>query len=219
MLDGLLERAPSRKSLCRRFGFDAARPIVLYSLMALDMNLRYLAYRQTSDSEQARTHQRILQTLCAHPDVQVALKPHPDRGADGLRASPVEAMVRKGRFPNTRIVDGIGVGQLVRMPDVFVMDLFGTTLTQAATTDRPIYIYNPIYQWDEEALQLLRRRAFVSSDLEEFCRRIDDDLRSGRCLERQATDDGFLRAFAVPAKGRSTKACIDAISRLAGGAG
>lgn len=200
MLDALANRAPSREALCRRFGLDPRRRIVLYNLTCLDGSFRYLTWRQPSDSRQYEIHQRIVGLFGACPDLQFVVKPHPARGS---RASPIEDQIHESGPANAMVLAEPPFDSLIHLADAFVIDCPSTSLLQMCATDTPIYVFTEWFRWDPEALEALRKRAFVSADLDEFCRVLSGDLASGACFERRLTDRSFWRMYAVPEDGRA----------------
>lgn len=204
------ETPPAPSSAGRRV------PTIVYGTTALDHNYWYAARRVTSDSEQYRIHRQILATIARIEGIDVVLKTHPASGLVGERASPIELDVPE-EWPHVRLAKARHFAEVIRDADVIVLDLPSTTLLQAVETEASIYVFNDVIEWDRKALAALRRRAFVSADLDEFCQRLERDLINGAALQRIPRDATFREGFSVPVRGRATQLLADDVLAIANG--
>jgi hypothetical protein len=211
MIDGL-RRAPGRSELCRRFGLDPTRRIVIYVLTTILGNQRYISYHGWSDSEYFRITKHIMSLFTAYHDIQLVLKVHPN---EAHPRSPLVEYVQDQGLRNCKIVGAYPFDQMVNLADMFIMDVSTTALLQMMTTDTPIYIFNNLFRWEPEALEALRKRVYLFDDLDAFCQQLDMDLRSGRCFERLLVDRTFLQLYGVPEEGTAAERCAQAIREIA----
>ncbi len=194
MLDQLSSSRQNRNAIAGALGLDPTRRVVVYNMTTLDGNYRYATGRQPPDGRQFEIHRRMLDLFVRFPKVQFVFKAHPARGA---RASPIETVISDQKPSNCTVVWKQSFVDLLGLADAFVIDCPSTSLLQMASTDTPIYIFNDWFQWEPEAVEAIRKRAFLYENLDEFCSSFARDLATGACFARQKTDRSLWKMYAV----------------------
>lgn len=203
------------RRLRRRCRLDPRKKLGIYLMNALDGNWRYLSYRQCSDSRAFRIQRRIVDALASRPDAQFLIKGHPN---PAMPSSPIGAYVRDKRFGNCLHLSGVSFRKLVPLADFFVFDYVATSVLEAISTDRPIYVFNDFLRFEAAALEALRRRVVFDDDLDRFCRRLGRDLASGEAFTRTPPDLSYLWLFGTHRNdGRSADRAAAAVVEIARG--
>ncbi|HEV3191956.1 MAG TPA: hypothetical protein VGY54_15700, partial [Polyangiaceae bacterium] len=106
--------------------------------------------------------------------------------------------------------------ELLSEADAVVIDFPSTTLLQALTSDRPMFVLMSHWNYPKDARALLERRAVLANDADELTRAIEEHVASGAYAADRA-NDAFLREFGTHlGDGRSAERAGQAILDLVG---
>jgi hypothetical protein len=81
--------------------------------------------------------------------------------------------------------------------DVVVIDVPTTTLLQSLTTTKPVFVYTGHLHIDENAFEMLQKRAYCYSDLNEFTKALDNYLLGKNIGEVDLEDTVFLEYYGM----------------------
>jgi len=206
-LEALGKRKPRRK--VKRFvPLNPEKKVVLYVLTNFYQNNLYIALPPPfSDNHYWRTQRTILDTLARHQDYTIVVKTHPSHTH---RETPLRWYAREKGFGNCRFIrDECSFKDLLPLADVLVIDLPSTTLLEALTTSKPMFVYTGHLHIDDQAQKLLERRAFCHRELEDFVDGLEKFLSSG-IMDMDLSDTEFLKRFGT-ADGASGKKAAEAL--------
>ena len=171
------------------------KKIVLYVSTNFYQNNLYISFPPPfSDNDLWRTQQAVLDVLAKHHNYTVVVKTHPTHI---YRDSPIRLYAEGKKFKNCQFIrDECDFTDLLPIADMFVIDFPSTTLLQALTTSKPIFVYTGHLYIDAQAQKLLERRAFCYRELKELANALDKYLSTGRIEKRlDMNDRKFLKAY------------------------
>lgn len=169
--------------------------VVLYVSVNFFQNNLYVSFPPApSDNNFWYTQRAILDVLAKHGDYTVIVKTHPSRL---YRESPMRLYAEENKFKNCQFIrDECAFTDLLPIADLFVIDLPSTTLLQALTTSKPIFVYTGHLHFDARALRLLERRAFCYRGLKSLINALDKYLSIGRIDKHvDLSDREFLTTY------------------------
>lgn len=210
-LDRLLAR---RRSAGERTGPTR----VLYPLTSYVRNAIMYSNRRLAVTEYFETNRRILAALAETAEAEIVVRPHPGTAflahVAALRGWAAARGWRNVRFE----LEGDGFDAM-QDADLIVIDSPSTVFLDAAATDVPILVYNPIFPMTEEGLAAVLRRAGYAEDLDEFVELIRLTLRKGVARPPPPADRTFVELYGVPEPGRSAARAAEALARIVEGRG
>lgn len=206
-LEALSQRKPRRK-VKKIVPLNLERKSVLYVVTSFYENSLYIALLPPfSDNHYWHTQRTILDTLARHQDYTIVVKTHPSHTH---RETPLHWYAREKGFGNCRFIrDECSFKDLLPLADVLVIDWPATTLLEALTTSKPIFVYTGHLDIDDQAQKLLERRAFCHRELEDFVDGLEKFLSSG-IMDTDFSDTEFLKRFGT-ADGESGRRAAEAL--------
>lgn len=202
-LETLFQMLPPSK--CKKIVKSTSeKKVVLYASTNFYQNNLYVSSPPPfSDNHFWHTQQAILEVLAKHRDYTIVVKTHPSRM---YRESPMRLHAKENKFGNVRFVkDECTFTDLLPTACLFVIDFPSTTLLEALTTSKPIFVYTGHLHPDNRALKLLERRAFCYRELKELVNALDRYLSDGRIDKRvDLNDKEFLKAYGISSQGKGS---------------
>ena len=169
-----------------------------------------------SDSDYFAIQKRIVSVFHDFPDLQFIVKLHPN---PSYPLSPIVQLAADLGIDNCLFVRDMMLSEVLPLGDLFINDSPTTTLLQMLTTGKRVLVFNhPALQWEDGALELLRRSAILSDDLAEFLHLLRDHLASRRFGPLETDDGEFLRRYGTClGDGRSAERVVAALSAIGRG--
>jgi hypothetical protein len=218
MLDPLIGRAPSlrrkaRIRLCRRHGFDASRPVVVYCATSISTNMQYAGHLAVPDMVYVENQMRIVRFLGRFPAIQVMIKLHP---SPFYPQPPLADLIKDEGLSNCRIVSKVPFTDLLDIADLFVIDSPTTTLLQTLTTPTPVIVLmNAAMKLEQEAVESLERVAFVTDRFDHLEDEIERRLRTGILGVHRTPDSQFMRSYGTYLHdGRSAERAVATLDHI-----
>jgi len=169
-----------------------------------------------SDSELFSRERRIIRVFRDLPEIQCVVKLHP-----GTRypTSPIVQLIRDEKLENCRCLSGIQLSDVLDLGDLFINDSPTTTLLQMLTTGkRVLVLHNGVMQYEEGALNLLKRSSIFAATFEEFEAVLRDHLENRRFGPLEGDDGEFLRQYGTHlGDGRSAERIVAALRQILAG--
>lgn len=175
--------------LCKKYDLNPSKPIIFYVLTDISGNRRLLP--NPSDNIQFYTQRKIIETFRDFENYQFIIKMSPSPLPPEY---PLQTWLKEEGFDNCKIIRYTPFTSLLPLGDMFILDyLFTSTVViQCLTTSKKVMIYDGI-GINNEVLTILRKRAFVESELSKFCKEVYETLKSGKFEEEQNAE--FLDKF------------------------
>lgn len=173
------------------------KKVVLYAATNFYQNNLYISFPPPySDNEIWYTQRTILDVLAKHNDYATIVKTHPN---PIYRDSPMRLYSKENKFENCQFVRAeYAFTDLLPIADLLVIDIPSTTLLQALTTSKPIFVYTGHLHLDAQAQKMLERRAFCYRDLKSLADALDKYLSEGKIDKRVSLNDKkFLKAYGI----------------------
>jgi hypothetical protein len=174
-----------------------SKKVVLYETTNFYQNNLYLSIPPPfSDNNFWRVQRTILDTLAKHHDYTAVVKLHPN---PMHRAPPMRAYAETNKFKNCQFFRGeYTATDLLSIADLLAIDFPTTTLLEALTTSKPIFVYTGHLHINAKALKLLERRAFCYRELKSFTDALNEYLSEGKIDGKvNLKDKKFLEAYGV----------------------
>jgi hypothetical protein len=188
----------SRPNKAKKFvKLTLRKKVVLYVTTNLLQNTLHVSFPPPySDNNIWHTQRTILGILAKHNDHTTIVKTHPN---PICRDSPMRLYSKENKFKNCQFVrDECAFTDLLPIADLLVIDFPSTTLLQALTTSKPIFVYTGHLHLDAQAQKMLERRAFCYRDLKSFVDALDRYLSKGKIDKRVSLNDKkFLKAYGM----------------------
>lgn len=167
-----------------------------------------------------QVQRRFLDLAANNRGVDFVFKLHP---AD-FKGEPSREYAEDHKLKNLRfIVQEHTVAELMSSASVIVIDFVATSVLQTLLSGKPVFIYTGMYQMDERALALLKKRAFIYDKFEDLCCDIEIFFSEGLrpLLKRYGTDlenTEFIREFGTfRHDGKSASRAADILSTVLDG--
>ncbi len=164
-----------------------ARLNVVYISTVYHNNMFYYPFRTNGGDfdESLWNFQRRMLDLAKHfPDCDFTIKLYPSH----ISKEPLQSYSIDHECTNVKlVVREKTVAELIGEANILVFDIITTAILQALTTEKEIFVFTGIYQPDNDALDLLKKRAHAFADGEECIRALikylkrsplDDDVDS-----------------------------------------
>jgi hypothetical protein len=140
------------------------------------------------------TQKEIINILGNFKDYDIIIKQHPTHV---IRDTPIRSYVEEKGFKNLSFVkQEHSIIELISVADAIVIDFPFTTILQAMTTVKPIFVYLGHLHYDEEACSLLGKRAIYDKDLNCFKDRLEQYL-SNAIYETDINNIEFLIKYGL----------------------
>ena len=157
---------------------------------------------------------RVIDLAGRFPGRKFIVKLHPTH----ISGEPLVSYTRDSGIRNIRFISHeASTEDLLRNSSAVIFDLISTGILQALLTKRPIFAYTGLSQFDETARNLLKKRAVVSSVLDEFigsvAKYLDGDTGNTESLSNSLD---FIKAYGLhEADGMSAKRAVALLGEIA----
>lgn len=167
-----------------------SKKIILYITSAILQNYSNIsAFPPFEDNGFWVTQREIIKVLGKYKDYSIMIKQHPTHV---IRDTPIRSYVEEKGFKNFSFIkQERSVLELISIADAIIIDLPFTTILQALTTVKPLFVYLGYVHYDEDACYLLGKRAIYSRDLIDFNDKLDKYL-SNKIFEADINNKDFL---------------------------
>ncbi|MGE5832581.1 MAG: hypothetical protein ACM3X8_06645, partial [Methanomicrobiales archaeon] len=170
---------------------------VLYVTTAYLQNNFYISQPQQVigwDEHLWQVQRGVIDLAGRFPGLEFIIKLHPSQSS----REPLGSYIRDSGISNIRCISNEArLDDLLRRCSVLLFDLVSTGILQAMLTKKPVFLYSGLFRLDGEALELLRRRAMVSEDPDDFIGRFSGYL-DGDLEARELADSlDFLGAYGL----------------------
>lgn len=215
-LDQLQASAGSRKPdrMLRRLRLAQGKKIVVYCPTSSMGNKSYVTYSYPkSDSRYFSIQRRIVETFRDYPSLQFVVKQH----VGMPRGFPLADLIQDLRMDNCRVVvEEPSFVDLLAVADLVILDSPTMTFLETLAMGRPVLVFNDWFRWEPEALELLKRSAVYSDNLDEFIGILRGYLATGRFEEARRDGSAYLKRFGTYlGDGRSAERAAEVIEKLA----
>jgi len=194
-LDRLSQSQPAgkRTALCRRWGLNPERRIVVYCPTFVYGNQLYVSYcYPRSDSYYFKVQRRIVEVFREFPSVLLVVKEHHETSG----SFPLRKCIQEQGFTNCLFFKNeASFGELLPLADTFILDSPTTTFLEILTTNKPVFVLNNWFRWNEDALALVKERAEFSQDIDDFVALLRMHLRRDWTVRGESISDAFLKRF------------------------
>lgn len=192
-----LYRTPRSNKAKQTVRLTPGKKVVLYITTHFSQNHLYLSIPPPfSDNHFWCTQRTILDVLAKHDDYTIVVKTFPN---PTYRDPPLRSYARENNFVNCQfIMSECTFTDLLSITDLLVIDFPTTTLLEALTTSKTIFVYTGHLYIDAKARKLLERRAFCYQELKSFTDALNKYLSEGK-IDRKINlnDKKFLEAYGV----------------------
>jgi hypothetical protein len=198
MLDELMKECSSAECEKIRRQLPLNKKVIVYvTTNYYQSNLSISTYPPLSDNLLWRSQQAIMDTLGRQPEYDVIVKLHPSKF---YREQPLKRYAEHKHLDHWNFIrDEIPFDTLLSCADAIICDFPSTTLLQALTTSKPIFVYLGHHNMEDSARELLERRAICYTNLVEFTIAIESFLTSGSMGIARLEDKEFLEAYGISA--------------------
>ena len=169
------------------------KKVVLYVTTNFYQNDLYISYYPPfSDNQLWSTQRAIIDVLGKHNDYATVIKTHQNIK---YRETPMRSYAKEKGFENCQFIrNECSFTDLLTIADIIVIDVPSTVLLQSLTTKKPIFVLLKHLKIDDDARDLLKRRAYCYQDLYGFTKALDTFLSSGSTdTQVDLTDREFLK--------------------------
>ncbi|MCX6227016.1 MAG: hypothetical protein NTV01_20085, partial [Bacteroidia bacterium] len=137
----------------------------------------------------------ILKLSLTFPDYEFTIKLHPSH----ISQQPLQMYKDDHDIQNVKfIVNEKSLSELIGESDIIIFDLISTGILESLTTTKDLFVYSGLTPIDEYPLNLLKKRAYVTDDLDDFTKQLNlyllNGVKSDR-IDNQNTE--FLEKFGV----------------------
>ena len=143
------------------------KKVILYITSAIMQNYSIIStFPPFEDNRFWETQKEIINVLGYYKEFNIIIKQHPTHL---IMDSPIRSYVEEKGFKNFSFIkQERSVLELILVADAIVIDLPFTTILQALTTVKPLFVYLGHVHYDDDACYLLGKRAIYSNDLTSF---------------------------------------------------
>ncbi len=196
MLDKLTkERSSAECEKIRRQLLLNKKVIVYVTTNYYQSNLSISTYPPLSDNLLWLTLRAIMDTLGQQSDYDVVIKLHPSRF---YREQPLKRYAEHKHLDHWIFIrDEIPFDTLLSCADAIICDFPSTTLLQALTTSKPVFVYLGYHNMEDSAREILERRAICRTNLLDFTEALAIFLTSGVMGTLNLEDKEFLEMYGI----------------------
>lgn len=194
-------KAPNTKKIQS----SMSKKILLYVTTNYYQNSFYVYSPPTfSDNYFWLTQRSILEALAKHQQHSVLIKLHPSIRS---RLPPLIKYATEKKIKNCKfIVDEYKFVDLLPLADLIVIDFPTTTLLEALTTSKPVFVYGGHLHIDETAKKVLKKRVFYFDELNELIKALDNFVKTWHIDETIDLDNKeFLKLYGTDPESNVTE--------------
>jgi hypothetical protein len=213
-LDAVRQRRGPHGEIRRRLGVPDAQPLVCYVPTSYQHHSWYLCRGAYLGTPYYQLLERVIETLGRFEGLRFVYKPFPEQPLD-----PIVRLIERS-CPNVSVVRDMPFLELLHASDACVIDIPSTALLEALLTPKPVLAYadSRFVSLRPEARELLRRRALLSEQPEDFLAQLEGFLGEANFGELAEPDEGFLRAYGTDHNdGRSAERAAEAVTSIIAG--
>jgi hypothetical protein len=169
---------------------------ILYVTSTYYRNNLYISFPPPySDNQLWYVQKGIVSVIGAQREYDVIIKLHPSLK---YREPPLRAYVKEKGFSNCRFIrNERSFRDLLTLADIIVMDTGSTTLLQALTTNKTIFLYTGHLHIDQVALELLNKRAYCFDNIKTFISKLNNFLSGKDIGKVDHNNTEFLEYYGV----------------------
>lgn len=166
---------------------------VLYATTNFCQNFIYASLPPVySDNLMWKTQKEILDVLGRQDDCDVLVKTH---ASFAYRETPLREYAQAQGFKNCRFVkDEASFGRLLSESGIVAIDFPSTTLLEALTSSKPVFVCTEHLKMDAGAERLLKRRAFCYKTSKKMADGLDAYLKGAK-MKVDLNDREFLKRY------------------------
>jgi len=169
------------------------RKILYVTSSYIQNNLNISSFPPTSDVLFWRTQKTIVDVLGKYDTHSVTIKLHPSN----IGTHPLQSYVVDRGYNHFKFIQGVkSFEELLLTADALVIDLPFTTILQALTTKKPIFVYTGHVYYNKNAQKLLSKRAICCNNLNEFLCKLDKYL-TDNVYKADLYDNEFLEMYGI----------------------
>lgn len=169
---------------------------VLYVTTNYYQNHFYVSFSPPFSDNKFWHVQRSILDVLGSSSWEVIVKLHPNRS---YREPPLRYYAKDKGFKNIIFIrDEKSFTELLKIASVVIIDWPVTTLLQALTTLKPIFVYTGHLNIDREAEELLKKRAYCYSELDKLIGALKAFLSYGKLDEKvDLNNREFLKNYGI----------------------
>jgi len=177
----------------------------------MENNLPIAVYPPYSDNLYWQTQKTILNVLGKHSKhYSIIVKLHPSDN----RTPPMEKYVTDKGFENFHFIRRESTfTDLLKLADVVVIDNPYTTMVQALTTKKHIFIYTGHVHFKTNAKQLFEKRGVCSQELTDFVQKLDAFLADGN-YNPDLHNNEFIGAYGLNSQGSAAEKAARELKKI-----
>ena len=198
----LLECINCRDKITRDDTTSNNRKNILYVTSSyMQNNFTISTFPAISDVLFWKMQKSIIDFLGNHDNHSITIKLHPSN--DGHH--PLQSYSVDQRYNHLKFIRREkSFSELIQTADVIVIDFPFTTILQALTIKKPIFVYTGCVHYNQNAHRLLSKRAICCSNLNEFLCKLDKYLIDN-VYEADLNDNEFLIMYGIGSKESTPK--------------
>jgi hypothetical protein len=138
--------------------------------------------------------QQMMARAKRHPEKQFLIKLHPNH----TDREPLKRYLADNGIGNVELImTEMTIRELTDMADILVFDLISTGILQVLTSDRPVFVYSGLFNFDDDVIRALKKRTCISDHPDTLIRAIEEYLRSGQVTDRKidCNDPEFVTRY------------------------
>lgn len=174
------------------------KKIILYATDIYQRNNQYMTSPPPlSDILLWQTQESILKLLGTHQECNIIVKLHP---SEAVMKSLIKSYIQDKGFNNFQLIGGEkSFTEVMTLADIIIIDRPFTTILQALTTRKPIFIYNGLVYYNKNAENLLSKRAICATKLEDLLNKLEAYLSKDE-YNANVESNEFLEMYGTTSK-------------------
>lgn len=165
----------NKVKLIKKLKLKKDKKIVVFVMSSLLRSISYIDHLFYTDHECFNVQKKIIDVFAKHDDYQYILKVFPLYKEN----DPIVSYAKDKNKENFKIIWDIPFKQLIPCADLFVMDSASTPLLEALTINKKIMVYNLFGSMYPDAVEVLKKRAYYSENIDEYLSELDKELAKG----------------------------------------
>jgi|GEM_PF-4213848 len=159
----------------RRLGINKGKKVVVYVMNPIFRSWKYIDYLYYTDHECFNSQRKIIDVFAKHDEYQYILKIFPCYN----EKDPIVPYIKDKKKENFMVIWDKFFKYIMPCADLIVMDAVSTPLLEALTTNQKIMIYDLYKSTFPDAVEVLRKRAYYSDNIDEYLNELDKELAKG----------------------------------------
>lgn len=171
------------------------KKVILYVTDLYLKNGQYIATPPPqSDVLYWKTQHSILKLLEKHQEYSIIVKLHP---SEVVATCPIKLYIQDRGLSNFQLVGNEKTfSDIIPLADIIIIDRPFTTILQALTTKKPIFLFTGHVHYNKHAEKLVSKRAVCSRELDDFLNKLEIYLIDNEYHPNVDCDE-FLEMYAI----------------------